>query len=266
MPEIVEPKLPPYQPDIGKIALSAFATTAAINARKMQLENQLQQIALRNQALEQQQQLNQEKFGLSAQVADWRHEKDIEALQQGQEKINDLRTKTDAYIKIKDASADLAAEKVKLEDARNRTAMAKLYDDFRKQRAGLLAQTMNRYNVSEEDISAKDIWKPVEGSDQMEAYVAARLPGGRGKQMIIDPTDPQKQRMIENRYRVQVPQADLEWMRTTAKDIKTNQVAPFPDNPVPPQSKVKVIAPDGTPGLIPQSQLQDALNSGYTQP
>lgn len=262
MPELAKPELPHYQPNIGQIALSAFATTAAINARRTQLENQLQQIALRNQALEQQQQLNQEKFGLSAQVADWRHEKDIEALQQGQEKIADLRNKTDAYTRIQDAKTDLMAEQLKLQDAKNRTEVAKLWDQARKERAGFLAQTMNRYNVSEEDINA-NIWKDV-GNGQMEANVAARLPGGRGKQMIVDPTDPKK--VIENRYRVQVPKSDLEWMRTTAKDIKTLPVAPFPDNPTPPQAKVKVIAPDGTPGLIPQSQLQDALNSGYTRP
>lgn len=46
---------------------------------------------------------------------------------------------------------------------------------------------------------------------------------------------------------------------------RSSTSAPRQDIPVP-ADKVRVIAPDGTPGFIPASQLEEALKAGYKQP
>jgi hypothetical protein len=67
MPELVKPELPEfYSP--GRVFLSAFATYAAINARRTQLENQLQHLQLQNEAMQYRQQQNEASFGLRQQA------------------------------------------------------------------------------------------------------------------------------------------------------------------------------------------------------
>lgn len=46
----------------------------------------------------------------------------------------------------------------------------------------------------------------------------------------------------------------------------TNAPAAAPSVPAAPSSKVRVIAPDGRAGFIPESQLDEALKAGYTKP
>lgn len=55
------------------------------------------------------------------------------------------------------------------------------------------------------------------------------------------------------------------------KNPRPSEIAPpgaqlNPPSTVDPASKIRVISPNGTPGFIPASQLDEALKSGYTQP
>lgn len=74
MPEIVEPKLPPYQPDIGKIALSAFATAAAINQRKAQLQQNLMELDLRNRQMAEKEHYDKLNYELDLKKLDFQHQ------------------------------------------------------------------------------------------------------------------------------------------------------------------------------------------------
>lgn len=74
MPEIVEPKLPEYQPNIGQIALSAFATAAAIAQRKAQLQQNLMELDLRTRQMAEKEKYDQLNYELDLKKLDFQHQ------------------------------------------------------------------------------------------------------------------------------------------------------------------------------------------------
>jgi hypothetical protein len=54
--------------------------------------------------------------------------------------------------------------------------------------------------------------------------------------------------------------------KVTREGVKTEDRTNAPPAVVAPSGKVRVISPDGRPGFIPESQLEEALKAGYTKP
>ena len=86
---LVEPGWPDLKgPDMGQKFLAGAALGAEMNRRKQALENQLALYALKAQQMENQNSIRERQFELATQVADWKHEKDVQGLNDASRRID----------------------------------------------------------------------------------------------------------------------------------------------------------------------------------
>lgn len=104
-PPAAEPEAPDYRRGLalGTAAVNAFATGVTVNAKRQQLENQLASYALRQQKMEQDRELSEQRLGLAQQALIWKHEKDKEQIASWSDKL----ALADREVAVKEQLANL---------------------------------------------------------------------------------------------------------------------------------------------------------------
>jgi hypothetical protein len=131
MPDIVAPVIPNIRAD-PTIFLSAFQTALA-NRRKQQ------QLELAITRMQQQAEIADAKLELQSKFGEWRHEKDLESLQQGQERLGDMERfhAMESTVRTNEENRKLNAYEDKLKTAEaNSSTLA----DFQKELSNIDAE------------------------------------------------------------------------------------------------------------------------------
>lgn len=260
MADLVKPELPEfYSP--GRTFLSAFAMGAAINARKQQLENQLQQMALRNQAVEQgielkraafdqTYSLKQQEFGLK------------------QEQLQNLMEHQSQAVDLSKRSQDLREQELALSEQKAAKAIEDQKIRVSAQRQGLFNQTLKQYGIPVDALEDTSMWKK-----DKDGKLALELPirDAHGAQLysgVEKTVDPVTKQPVPKPLSVvkRIDPETLDYLKTLHKDIRDSSPTPA-EVPAP---ETKVLDAGTAKNFLQQAggdkakARQMALDAGYT--
>lgn len=199
------------------------------------LHNRQQQQALAVQRLAQQNELAQERFGLQVQANQWRHEKDLETLDQGEQRLSQAKDRWEQEAVARDRLNDIREASLKLRTEKTMSALDEQTQKLQLQRVNLFKGEQQRYGLPTDAFENDKIldgdsdspgWHRDKSKPGMR-YFNAPLYDNTGKPIIEN-----------NKQKVQpitISDKTFDWLKKTYNDMKQegpSSRAVSPDAPV----------------------------------
>lgn len=230
--ELQEPKLPEfYSP--GRVFLSAFAAGAAINARRTQLENQLQHLQLQNEAMQYRQQQQEATFGLRERALEIQNDLGLARIQNVRDRMEIDRDRADSMNAVKEAAQALNEQKFAFEKSKTMDELSQKEQDFYQKRVGSFNKQMEHYKLPPDAFDGGVQWdKQSDGRYKADIYIKDKMGAQQYHQEGTKVTPIKETRFIDAQT--------YDWLTGESKDLKTSKPTPRmvdPGTTNPPQDK-----------------------------